>query len=125
LRAAVRTRVARRGEPAKLAKAIGKRQSFVTEYLQEKQHANLDTTVAIAKHFRFSLRMLMGLDPYPEYDEETEALVARWRDATPEMREAVMRVLGYATAPPLATPQSAPLRAPDRRRKGRKNRSAS
>lgn len=94
LREAVRARITGRGAKAALARAIGKPQSFVTEYLQKKQHANLDTSVALAKAYGFSLRALTGLDPYPVFDAEIEALVTAYRNAAvAELREAVFAIL--------------------------------
>jgi hypothetical protein len=117
--------MARRGDAAALAKALGKPQSFVNQYVQGRQHANLDTSVALAQQFHFSLRTLTGLDPYPEYDEETATLLKAWREASPDLRNAVWRALGLPQAPPGVMPQLPPRRAVVRVVKGRKNRSGS
>lgn len=128
LRGAVRKQIVRRGDKRRLADAIGEDPGFVTNYLEGKEHANLDKTVAIAKHYKFSLRMLTGLEAFPVRDQETAELLTLWEDVTsPEIRDAVLGVLrgAAARAHQQEGPQSAETRPPERRARARKTRSAS
>lgn len=127
LRDAVAARIRMRGDAAELARAIDKPQSFVTEYLAGAQHANLDTSIALAKYYGFSLRMLTGLDDYPVHDAEIGALVEAYKGArSSELRDAALRILGAPgialTKPALKSP---PQRGPGNRARAKKAHSVS
>lgn len=122
LRAAVKVRVQERGDPALLAKKIKKSQSFVKGYLEGTSHANLDTTVAIARFYGFSLRMLTGLDLYPAFDEEIQALADAYHNAlSDDLRDAAFAVLGApGIAQELRARRSPLRRVPTSRGKAKK-----
>src|SRR5687767_5778398 len=73
LRNWVRRRIARRGEQKLFGDAVGRAESWVTDYLEGRRHPDLDTTIAIARAFNLRLEEVTSLRPLPEPDHHREA----------------------------------------------------
>jgi hypothetical protein len=129
LRAFVGAHVSRRGDKTQLAAAIGRPESFVTDYIAGRRRASLDDAVAIARYFRISLSDVVG--DLPTWPQDALEILELWDTVPHGMKPALRGMLEYAAslAPPRSrhglappadaapTPGARPTREPSARRR--------
>jgi hypothetical protein len=119
LRRAVALYVSRRGAAQELAAQIGRPPSWITEYKQGTNHANLDTSIALMRAIGWRPEDVLSSGPI---DEEALTLLARIRELGEEERalamEFVERVSGGAVV--FVGPRSPARRMPAHLQAGRR-----